>query len=398
MLSADVVVAGGGAAGLLLASALAPACSVLLLEQADDLPRNKYWLTSERAARENPHLAHCVDRWYDDLDFVAYDGLTTTLAGRSCLWDTDKLVVHLAQEIVGCGARILTGHRLYSIASARGAIMVRANAHNIRARLLVDCMGFGSPIVGAKGVAQITGYYILHGCEVGLRREIRPIALDNVIINQRPTFFEAFPTAHGTAHVALILPSRQHAPDRSLAAELGFILRKSHYAEQFCQDDPSSERSYFGIIPVGRLLRPALDRIVFFGEAGQTNPATSATGLTRMLYTYRDLATAITACLRADMLARKDLLRAMPLSMTRMNRRFQESIFEHLLSFASDDFRRLVQDLGAYPTDIVHDMIFADFDFRVRRTLPLAVESLLRPRSILGPHLVRTALRWCWRR
>ena len=42
MLSADVVVAGGGAAGLLIASALAPTCSVLLVEQSDNLPRNKY--------------------------------------------------------------------------------------------------------------------------------------------------------------------------------------------------------------------------------------------------------------------------------------------------------------------------------------------------------------------
>ena len=398
MLSADVVVAGGGAAGLLIASALAPACSVLLLEQADELPRNKYWLTSERAARENPLLTHCIDRWYDDLDFVAFDGLTTTLVGRSCLWDTDKLVAHLAQEIVGHGARILTGHRLYSIAPARGSIMVRANTNNIRARLLVDCMGFGSPVVGAKGVAQIIGYYILHGCEVGLRHEIRPIALDNVIINQHPTFFEAFPTAHGTAHVALILPSRQHAPDRSLAAELAFVLRRSHYAEYFRDDIILPERSYFGIIPVGRLLRPALDRIVFFGESGQTNPATSATGLTRMLYTYRSLAAAIAACLRSDTLARNDLLRAIPDTMTRMNRRLQESIFEHLLTFTSDDFRQLVQDLNAYPTDVVHDMIFADFEFRFGQTLPLAMEALLRPRSILGPHLVRTALHWCWRR
>lgn len=396
MLSADVVVAGGGAAGLLIASALAPTCSVLLVEQSDNLPRNKYWLTSEGAAHENPHLAHCIDRSYDDLDFVAYDGLTTTLAGRACLWDTDKLVNHLTQEILRGGARILTGCRLYSITPKRDAIMVRANAHVIRARLLVDCMGFGSPIVGAKAVARITGYYILHGCEVGLRHEVRPIALDNVIVNQHPTFFEVFPTSHRTAHVALILPSREHVPDRSLAAELAFILRESHYAEHFRPDDPCAKQTYFGIIPVGRLLRPALDRMVFFGEAGQTNPATSATGLTRMLHTYRALAMAIGECLQSNRLERKDLLRAMPLTMTRMNRRFQESIFERLLSFNSDDFRRLVQDLNAYPSDSVHAMIFADFGFRARQIVPLALRSLLRPGSILGPHLVRSMLRWCW--
>jgi hypothetical protein len=192
------------------------------------------------------------------------------------------------------------------------------------------------------------------------------------------------------------LPSREHAPDRSLAAELAFILRDSHYAEHFRLDDPSAKQSYFGIIPVGRLLRPALDRMVFFGEAGQSNPATSATGLTRMLHTYRPLATAIGECLGSDRLERKDLVRTMPMTMTRMNRRFQESIFERLLSFNSDDFRRLVQDLNAYPSASVHAMIFADFGFRARQTAPLALRSLLRPGSVLGPHLVRSMLRWCW--
>ena len=64
MLAADVVVAGGGVAGLLIGSALAPHCSVVLLEQSDDLPQNKYWLTDEKAVTENPQIASCIDRRY----------------------------------------------------------------------------------------------------------------------------------------------------------------------------------------------------------------------------------------------------------------------------------------------------------------------------------------------
>ncbi len=45
MLYTDVIVAGGGVAGLLIAGALAKEHSVLLLEQHDSFPRNKYWLT-----------------------------------------------------------------------------------------------------------------------------------------------------------------------------------------------------------------------------------------------------------------------------------------------------------------------------------------------------------------
>src|SRR6266508_4809029 len=206
MLSTDVVIAGGGVSGLLMASALSSKCSVVLLEQQDCLPRNKYWLTEEIAARENPQLGTCVDRKYDFLDFVAYDGLTATVKGDYSLWDTDKLLGQLEQDLKSAGVKVLTGHTLYSYSQDRNGVVVRANSEEIRARLLVDCMGFGSPIVGAKGIAKIRGYYVLQGCEVGVRGDIRPIGLDNVAINKQPAFFELFPTSRGTAHAAIILP------------------------------------------------------------------------------------------------------------------------------------------------------------------------------------------------
>src|SRR2546429_2500918 len=150
MLSTDVVVAGGGVAGLLIAGALAPDFSVVLLEQSDSLPRNKYWLTDAGAARDNPHLAPCIDRQYDILDFVAYDGLTATVKGNYCLWDTEKLVEALTSRLIQNGVKLLTSHRFYTFAYERDRLLVRANTEAIHAKLFVDCMGFGSPLVGAK--------------------------------------------------------------------------------------------------------------------------------------------------------------------------------------------------------------------------------------------------------
>lgn len=395
MVSTEIVVAGGGIAGLLIASALAPEVQVILLEQRDSLPRNKYWLTDEKAVDANAQFATCIDRKYDFLDFVAYDGLTATVKGRYCLWDTDKLVGRLAEELTVRGVQILTGHRFYSLSHSSDRIVLRANSQTIEARLFVDCMGFGSPLVGAKNVATITGYYILHGSEVQIRGNIRPIALDNVVIDRNPAFFELFPSSKGTAHAAIILPSRQNKPERSIKAELSFILSKSHYAEHVVADQSHAMKSYFGIVPVGRLHAPALDRVVFFGESGQSNPAASATGLTRMLRTYRDLAVSLKDCLRTDKLRRRDLLRAIPQSMTRMNRLFHESLFESLLSFDSDDFRRLVKDLKDYPHATINDLLFAEFDFKSRNTFQLALDALLRPNSVLGRNVLKSIAQAC---
>lgn len=394
MISTDVLVAGGGVSGLLIASALATKCSVVLLEQCDSIPRNKYWLTDEKAAAENPHLEFCIDRRFDYLDVVAYDGLRATIKGSYCLWDTDKLLGQLLDELSYHRVQLLTGYRLYSLSYTKEGLAVRANSETIKARLLIDCMGFGSPLVGAKNVATIKGYYILHGGEVEIRGDdVRPIAMDNVIIDRHPAFFELFPTSKGTAHAAIIVPSRHHKPDRSIRSELSFILGKSHYCDQIHWNPSHVERSYFGIVPVGRLHHPAIDRIVFFGEAGQTNPAASATGLTRMLRTYRELAISIDHCLSQDTLGRKHLLRAIPKSMTRLNRLFQESLFEGLLSFDSDDFRRLVQELVKYPDEMINDLVFADLSFRDPMILGLVIDAILRPRGVLGRHLMKGVAR-----
>jgi hypothetical protein len=392
MISTDVVIAGGGVAGLLIASALASKCSVVLLEQRDSVPRSKYWLTEEQAAKQNPHLSSCVDRYYDFMDFVAYDGLTATAKGKYSLWDTDKLIGQLEQDVRMLGAKVLTGHTLYSFSHTRGAIVVRANSLEIRAKLLIDCMGFGSPIVGAKGIATIKGYYVVHGCEVRVKNNIRPIGLDNVVINQYPAFFELFPTSKETAHSAIILPSRKYKPDRSIKAELLFILRKSHYAEQIIWEPSDARKTYFGIVPVGRLNTPALDRIAFFGEAGQSNPAATATALTRMLLVYQELAESIALCLRQDTLSKRDLTRSMPASMTPMNRAFQEILFDSLLTFNSDDWRSLVCEMKDYPSDIVNDMIFAKFSFRKARVMRLAAHAF-RTDSVLGRHVLKSFMR-----
>jgi hypothetical protein len=392
MLTTDVVIAGGGVSGLLIASALASKCSVVLLEQRDSVPRNKYWLTEELAAKQNPHLSSCVDRYYDFMDFVAYDGLTATVKGKYSLWDTDKLIGQLEQDVTSSGAKILTGHTLYSFYQTRGAIVVRANSLEIRAKLLIDCMGFGSPIVGAKGIATIKGYYIVHGCEVRVKDGLRPVGLDNVVVNQYPAFFELFPTSKGTAHSAIIQPSRKYKPGRSIKSELLFILRKSHYAEQIICDASESRKSYFGIVPVGRLRTPALDRIVFFGEAGQSNPAATATALTRMLFIYEELAESLAVCVRQNALSKRELTRSMPAAMTPMNRVFQEILFDSLLRFNSDDFRQLVQEMKEYPPELMNELIFANLDFGKPKILRLAAHALKR-NSVLGRHVLRSMLR-----
>lgn len=393
MLNADVIIAGGGVAGLLMANAFSPSVDVLLVEQQKEIPSTKFWLTDQRSLAGNPDLAHCIDRQYPTIDFIAYDGFRSTLKGRFNLWHTDRLIRQLLSGAESHGVRILTDQRLYSIRQGRDRVIVRANSEEIQAKVMVDCMGLGSPLVASKGVVDITGYYFVHGAKVRALEDVAPVGLDNVILDRRPVFFELFPTADGTAHAAIIAPSTSRRADRPLKHDWNFIVQRSHYSRSLDWRGDDDARSYFGIIPVGRLRTTALDRVVFFGESGQFNPGASATGLTTMLRTYRAMGETIESGLVTDRLRRRDLLKALPVSMSPLNRRFQECLFERILSFNSDDFRQLVVELERCPDDVVNDLIFATFDFTGTHAAALATQMSRAPRGVLARTLMQSLVR-----
>jgi len=202
-----------------------------LWNKQTNFQQNKYWLSDTDARNVAPDLNECIDRRYDHLDFVAYDGLRASVPGDYCLWHTDRLINTLSSQLARHGGRLLTGHRLYSIFQTPDAINIRVNSEVIKARLLIDCMGFGITSGRSQRRRKSLGLLLpVVELKSTLEREIfRRLPLDNILIHKRPLFFEFFPTSGTTAHAAVILPTSEQMPDRSMKEDLDFILTKSHY-------------------------------------------------------------------------------------------------------------------------------------------------------------------------
>jgi len=79
--------------------------------------------------------------------------------------------------------------------------------------------------------------------------------------------------------------------------------------------------------------------------------------------------------------------------MTPMNRAFQETLFESILSFNSDDFKRLVVDLHNYPDNLVNDFLFAENNFYTTQSIKLAIDALIHPKTIIGPNILKSISR-----
>jgi len=375
MRDVDVVVLGAGVAGLLVAGELAQRRGVLVLEKANRIPETKYWLTDGLSVAANPHLAGAVDRTYDSIDFTAHDDSTYRCRGSYCLWDTTRLLSLLRDRIETAGGAIECGKTFYSYSTDHDGVIIRANDECIRTRLVVDCMGVASPIIYAEDAIRIDGYYLLHGASFPRTAELPPVAFHNLMLSDHPAYVEAFPTADDRLHIILISAVRELKASSSLSADFNFICTKSPYA-RYIDSAVSHERRFLGgIVPVGRMKRRALDGVVFFGEAGQSNPPASATALTKMLHGYKAFCGAVNECLDAGALRRKELERAVAPLVDPFNAAVQRALFRSMLRWRSRHFRGVIAELNRLDNHaFANDMIFATI--AGRSVLPYARQLL----------------------
>jgi len=359
-MNAEVVVLGAGIAGLLIASELAKSHDVLVLEKSPSSQSTKYWLTDGGSADANPDLAQALDSTYPAMAFAAYDGTTYLAPGDFRLWHSERLVRSLSEKLAKAHGRIEFGQRFYSLAIGADGVAVYANDRRIGCRLVIDCMGVASPIIYAKNIVDVHGFYLLYGATFRMRRTLVPVALHNLMLSHQPGWVEAFPTSDDHMHLTLIVPTAQLRPASDLRADFSFIASKSPYASHI---EPDGERHFLGgVVPVARLRRRALDRVFFFGEAGQMNPAASATALTRMLYCYRAIAAHLSECLRMNTLDEKSLADHRVEVVGPWNQNLQRALFRNILSWNSDAYLRIVRELIALDDGVfANHLMFGSF-------------------------------------
>ena len=391
--SCDIVVLGAGVAGLLIAGELAKRHSVVVLEKAEHPTITKYWLTDRGAVDANGWLSSAIDTAYEEMAFTAYDGTSYVSRGDYVLWNSGKLLDLLGHAISSAGAPVTYGQQFYSLNSSRHGVAVHVNARTVRCRLLIDCMGHESPIIYAKNAISVAGFYLLYGATFPCTRLPRPVALHNLMLSDHPGYLEVFPTADGRVHIVLIVPTPQLRPLSDLRKDFEFIVARSPYAE-FIDSPKSSERRFLGgIVPVGKMRRAALDSIFFFGEAGQINPAASATALTRMLYSYRDTAAHLSDCLAAGRLTARDLAAQSRPAVGRFNQRLQRTLFRSILTWSSDDFQRVIEELIRIDDSaFVNHLVFGSLPESAREIARYARRIVTTRSSVLGSAFLRSLI------
>ncbi|MDB5584769.1 MAG: Lycopene beta and epsilon cyclase [Bradyrhizobium sp.] len=358
----DVLICGAGISGLLLAAELSKQLSVIVVERnARRACSTKFWLTRSQSLASNGELRPFVDSEWSEMGFIASSGAKFIARGEYVLWDTARLEDYLVTSIEAAGGAMLYETRFYTYNYMSEGIVARANDQSFACSLLIDCMGFSSPIIRSSGAVSILGYHHLYGRVVRLKEAIAPIAADNVIISDNISLFEVFPRADGTANAVIIAPASTIRPHRSLAQDFNFIVEKSHYS-RILEHLPGGDVLQ-GVVPVGIVKTKALDRIVFFGESGQLHPASTGTCLNRLLLQYKAVATKLVAQVRSGDLRARDL-RDATIPLRSFAARFHQNMFLEQLRATSGRGEAFVELLNCIDQKSIDDFVFGELSPR----------------------------------
>lgn len=354
----DIIIAGTGVSGLLLASRLSSKFRVLLIDEKADIEFNKYWVTLKECLILNPFLNSCVDNEFHEMSFADAYGNDYSVKGDYLLWDTFKLLSYLKNEVLKNGGNILFSERFCGYREERTHIKVFSNNRQSKAKLLIDCMGFGSPLVLAEGMMNIKGYYLLYGSKLKIEKAISPICLSNYLLSVKPKYFEVFPTCNSEAYAAILQPSAHLNNMNEIVSDFDFFIKKSVYSSYFKQ---GNYVAFKGVVPVGSIRKRSLNRIMFFGESAQNNPAATGTCLTRLLMNYKSVTDFIETKILENKLTAKDL-HEVPEVLNTFVRNLQLRAYMELLSCNSRKFSEYIGYIPNISDEILNKFIFGSLE------------------------------------
>jgi flavin-dependent dehydrogenase len=321
----DVVIVGGGPAGLSIGSELSAHCRVLVLEKGVAGSTDRFWFVPPEVLDETtrPFSYGGVTRFLTR----TYSMNGDDLAWRAKLYDSYpyikdcELLTHWVGVIRSNGSQVRDNCTYLDHETDDSGVTVTSSCGKFRARLIIDASGYSSSIVKKYAIDQSEFYWwSVYGAvgehpdglgemQVGdyMMWQTFKDADPGSLADGKPVFEYEF--LDDKSSYSLILYLRKEMVDlETMKAEYARIINSEDTTKEFHNLKVSSYR--YGWYPSGALSQQiAEDRVAFAGDSGcWTTPC--GWGMTFILNNYRHFAKGILVCLANDTLDKQGLLNA----------------------------------------------------------------------------------------
>jgi flavin-dependent dehydrogenase len=358
----EILIVGGGPAGLLAASDLAKRHSVALIERGSLGETTKYWLTTLRRLEKHA-LSECVFYQPTSMVFGTFLGGYLETFGDLAVVN-DQLLMGILVERCRQRGVVFTEHcSLLNLKWADNRILVQTTSRSYVTRLVIDASGARSPIAATFRLHKLYGFYSVYGA---LLRNIR-LRSDKIILahverlGDPPPILEVFPTGKDSAYCSVFIYSKLLTPPRSLKSLFEEHCSKNSFFVTSGHTEIVSPK--MGAIPIGSIRKQHLAGIVPLGEAGLVQPPLLGSAFNEVLEYCEDVCAHVTQVLRRTAGVPSTPSYTYPL-LKRIQDRLQLRLIRALLDGNVEVFDQFVRAMAKLPPATIYDLCFSELTWR----------------------------------
>lgn len=379
----EILVVGGGPAGLLSAAYLAERHRVALIERGTLGETTKYWATSLRRL-EKHGLGDCVLFRPTSMVVGTFLGGELETFGDLAVVDDQLLMHRLVERCRSRGVLLAEQCSLLNLSWGDAHLHVQTTSDSYLARLVVDASGGQSPIAATFRLHKLYGFFSVYGALLrNIRLNTRSLILAYVEhLGDPPPIIEVFPCGDDAAYCCVFLYSKQLVPPRKL--EAAFQAHCRHNSFFSITDKTEAVSPKMGAIPIGSVRRRPLAGIVPVGEAGLVQPPLLGSAFNEVLEYCREVCSHMSRLLvdTSGIPARPEY--PYPL-LKRVQDRLQLRLMRALLDGNIAAFDRLVRIMSRLPPETVYNFCSNELSWRemFKAVVTLPYDSLALAKMLL---------------
>jgi hypothetical protein len=292
----DIIIAGGGPAGLSAAAKLSKTFSVLLIEKNELGTTFASWYSYEDRIKAH-NLEDAVAFRSDYLHFVA-PTLQHDMKDNCVVLDHNKTLQIWIDRARNNGANFVQGEFLSYLRKSQDFVVVETTNGTFTGKLLIDACGSHSPVIRKHNLVKRVDAWIIYGAKIRVKNNTRRVQIEYYPLNDNEnTYVGIHPFNENEINFYVFIGENGTFGN-------DYEKLKPRFNKILAETYPDAEviAPLYGSIPSGILKKYALDNVVFWGASGMLNPDGCGMGFNEILRQLDTFEAEITRTFRANRL------------------------------------------------------------------------------------------------
>lgn len=295
----DIIIAGGGPAGMSAAAELSKDFKVLVIEKKKPGTTQSTWYSyADRAKKYDLEEAVAVRTNY--IKFTA-PTVEHFMRDNCVIFDHDK-VLQIWMERAKSKGSLVRQEAFVDYEKVDEGVRVTTDKGTYTAKLLIDSMGINSPIVQKNKLVKRKDAWVIYGAKMTNVDFENPYQLEYLPLNdEENTYIGIHPHSETETNIYAFKGQKNTLgnPDDL----------KEKFDKAIAEIQPNAKRvsTLRGTIVSGSLKKYALDNVIFFGSSGMLNPDGCGMGFNQILMKHQVFAEGIRDVMKTESLDKKSL-------------------------------------------------------------------------------------------